>query len=412
MGNVIQLQPKCNKATIHHVKLSASVVKQAEYDGKGKGTYYRCTQITGFDLVCFVSQKTYTLRYFSPTTRRQRELKIGTTGDLTFSQAEKAARKARADIAMGIDPQSNKDRAKAAAETDNFKSIAERWIQEYAMQHRKSWKTDERRLLRPGGPVTKLHKLKFGQIDRDELEDRLTALHAEMSKTAPVEANRVLTLINTVLNEAVRRKWIPKSFRAISADIRRNPEQPRRDYLRAEELEKFAAVVRTLPLKHRCSIWFAFLTGARSRSEVLKLKRADVLTESFRFRDVKTGGNHELPITTGIRTILQACPDEGEDVFRGKDFRGAFAKIQAAGFADHITPHTLRHTFRTHTIGSLGMSLEVVDRISNHSSVTGAGSGYVHLNTEHVRAPMERYQTWVFEKAGISDFEEYLRGGK
>lgn len=410
MGNVIQLKPRSNKATIHRVKLSASVVKVAEYDGKGKATYYRCTQITGFDLVCFPTQKTYSLRYLSPTTRRQREMKIGVAGDLTFSQAEKAARKARADIAQGIDPQAKKDRAKAAAESDTFKAIFERWIDEYAKQHRKSWKTDESRLLRPGAPAAKLHKLRFGQIDRDELEDILTALHADMSKTTPVEANRVLTLINTVLNEAARRKWIPRYFRAVSADIRRNPEQPREDYLRAEELERFADAVGALPLKWRCAIWFTVLTGARSKSEVLKLKRSDVFDETFRFRDVKTGGNHELPITSGLRIILSLSPGDGEYVFFGKDFRRPFERIRAAGFADHITPHALRHTFRTHAIGSLGVSLELVDRISNHSSVSGAGTGYVHLNTDHIREPMERYQAWVLDKAGIEDFEAYLRG--
>ncbi len=412
MGNVIALRPKPNKATIHHVKLSASVVRSAEFDGKGKGTIYRCSHIPGFDLACYASKKTYSLRYLSPTTRKQRELKIGTAGDLTFSQAEKAARKARADVALGIDPQTKKDQVKAAAESDTLKAIAERWIEEYAKQHRKSWKTDESRLLRDGAPAAKLHKLRLGQIERDDFEDAVAALHVEMSKTTPVEANRVLTLLNTVLNEAARRKWIPRHFRGISADIRRNDEKAREDYLRAEEIQKFADAVGALPLKWRCAIWFAFLTGARSKSEVLKLKRADVLSESFRFRDVKTGGDHELPITSGLQTILKLAPPHGADVFFGKDFRRPFEKVRAAGFADHITPHALRHTFRTHAVGSLGMSLELVDRISNHSSVSGAGSGYVHLNADHVREPMERYQAWVFEKAGIDDFAAYLRDGR
>lgn len=85
---------RTKKPTIHRVWFSASVVKVAMFDGHGKCRIYRCTSITGFDLVCYASKKTYVLRYLSPTPRKQLDLKIRSVSDLTFSQAEKAARKA------------------------------------------------------------------------------------------------------------------------------------------------------------------------------------------------------------------------------------------------------------------------------------------------------------------------------
>jgi len=59
-----------------------------------------------------------------------------------------------------------------------------------------------------------------------------------------------------------------------------------------------------------------------------------------------------------------------------------------------FSPHTLRHTRATELIRS-GAPIEVVSKLLTHRSVTTTSSTYVHLDTEDLRAALERAGAWL-----------------
>lgn len=412
MAEVIPLK---RRQTREAAKLTKPLVDRATYDpDDGKFSVFRDTEVHGFDLRVLPSCKTFVFRYKSPVDRRQRVFKLGRYPDITVTEARKLAEGARADVTRGIDPQDAKDRAKERASAIDFQTVAQRWLDEYASKHRKSWLEDKRRLFGESSHVRPLLRLKLRDSGREEFIDQLQCVHGNAS-TTPVEANRVVELVNALMNEAVRQRWVPVVYRNLAADIRKNTERAREDYLRATEFAKFARAVAGLKQAHRCAIWLMVLTGARSKSEVLCLAKSDVHHEAgvFVFRNTKNGTDHELPISNGIRLCLEHAPSaKGPQVFTVKDLRRAFQVISAAGFVGHITPHALRHTFRTHARASLNLPLEVVDAITNHVSNYGAGARYVHANTVAIRDALEQFEQWAFAQAGIEDFAAYLSTGR
>ncbi|MBL4771822.1 MAG: tyrosine-type recombinase/integrase, partial [Planctomycetes bacterium] len=69
---------------------------------------------------------------------------------------------------------------------------------------------------------------------------------------------------------------------------------------------------------------------------------------------------------------------------RGTAWRIVRAAALKAGLKNHLSPHTLRHSFATHMIES-GGDLRAVQEMLGHASIRTT-EVYTHLDTEHVRS--------------------------
>jgi len=414
-------------------KLSKRVVDAAEWDPNGgKWQVVWDTELSGYGLRLRWNEKrkftskTYILTYRSEGKRRQ--LTIGPTTKLTPTQARDAAEKFHAQIVMGSDPSKEKQDARHAPAELTFLEIFERFIEDYAKPRRKSWKTDEYRLLpkddddrvRTDAPIARLHGLKPTELKREELEHEIAHVHARLSSRTPVEANRVVQTVGRVVNWGAKFGFVPREFYNILEFVDLNKESPRTAYMRPSELPAFAAALNEESLHWRAAFWLTLLTGARMKSETLKLRWDDVHpgVGEFTFRGTKNGTDHTLPMTPAIRAIFDALPKDSEWVFPSRranthltDPKKALGRIKKrAKFVDNVTAHSLRDTASTYMRSKLHLPDGLNRAVLNHSSV-GITDRYAHAGIDDVRVALEKLDAFILEQAGIEDLSEYLKTG-
>ena len=398
------------------LKLTQTTVARAEFDPDGsKVQYVWDTELTGF---CFqvaeTGRKTFYVTYRNQQ-RKKRFHRLGVYGEVSVADARERAKQVLAQVWQGEDPA---DTPPPPPDALTFAELAQQFIDEHARPKKKSWETDYNRLFprTASKPIYQLHPLDFTESSREEVEDLLHKIHAAKSAT-PVEANRLLQLVNAVLNYASRRRRIDREFRNIIEDIDLNRERPRKDYLRPKELPRFFEALLEEPTKWKAATLLTLLTGARMQSEVLSLKWDEVHLDldEFTFRNTKNREDHTLPITQGIRAVFDAVQTDSVHVFPGPDPRKPlndpkklFARIrQRAQFADHITPHALRHTAVTLMRNELGQPDGVVRAVLNHAEV-GMTDRYATRTLNAKRETIETYEDYVLSAANIGALDEWL----
>jgi len=391
---------KFRKRTRAPEKLTKTTVERFNYDSSDSGySALRDTEIPGFEVRAYPNEKTWSFRYRSPKSGKQRVMKIGPCREITAHQARQIATKARGLVLAGEDPQDTRDEVRAARKAARFGDVAQRWVDEYAKVKRKTWETDVMRLFPQdkGAAVYKLHLTAV--TDRDALVDALRELHRALADT-PVAANRLIATINAIANHATKERWV-SGLRNLAEDVDRYPENHREDFLRPGEFGKFLGALDSISRNQehwRTLIMFLMYTGARY-SEGVGLRKDDVFHDAgvFVFRATKNGTDHELPLTPTLSALIDAAPPwDGETVWKPMESRKAFAQIRKShAFVSFISPHALRHTLRTTMLVELHIGLDIVDAVTNHKSDYGAGSRYVHVSKAAVSDAIERYVAWI-----------------
>ncbi len=118
--------------------------------------------------------KTYYLRYFDQH-GRQRQLKIGGHGEITFDQARKAARRLRSEVVLGGDPAATKEDLKGVP---TYAALAAQHVA-HAKTYQKSWWSTE--------GIIRNHILpRWGRLRLDEITSQAVAQWlAEKARQGP-----------------------------------------------------------------------------------------------------------------------------------------------------------------------------------------------------------------------------------
>src|SRR5215213_8574818 len=93
-------------------KLTAAFCASAACEPHKKKVTWWDEQITGFMLEVRPTSKTYALRFIEEN-GTQRQHKIGRYEDITFDQAQKAARRLRSQVVLGGNPAAERETRKA-----------------------------------------------------------------------------------------------------------------------------------------------------------------------------------------------------------------------------------------------------------------------------------------------------------
>jgi integrase len=338
---------------------------------------------------------------------RQRRYKIGRAPEWSAeaARAEAAKLKPRID-SEGYDPLEEKQRARGEPTLcDLGKEYLER---HYPVATSRNSLRNDRQMLE-GIILPRLGSLRLRAVNARDVEK----LHI-LLKGTPYRANRVLALLSSMFEEAIKWKW---SSENPARGVDRYQEHRRERWLQDDELKRLQiALDKYKDQRAANAIRLIALTGSR-KSEVLQATWSEFDLE----RGVWTKPSHHtkqkklehVPLSSAALDLLRGMKLKGATLadgsaaietgplFLGRDGTAARVSLRkpwtqvckAAGLAEAVTLkgkrraitkwkptlriHDLRHTFASHLV-SKGTSLQIVGKLIGHTQMATT-MRYAHL---------------------------------
>lgn len=319
---------------------------------------------------------------------RCRTITIAPTSVVTEHRAATIARRVMAHAEVGHDPADDRLRIRAAPMFQDF-------LGEYWQRTMPRWKKSSREMH---ASYRRLYlEGSFPGISIDEIgEEHVTRWFAALNNnTGPGAANRVLAILNAMLNKG--EEW---SYRSDGTNpcrsVRRNKSRKIERFLSSAELWRLGKVLEedqsvegSLRSTVAAAVTLLLLTGCRA-SEVAGLQWPDVRGNRLKLRDSKTGPR-TVWLGDDARIVLDALPRSRNIpwVFWNSERRAPLLKLSnyRTSIRDrsglyNVRLHDLRHTFASHAAMS-NETLSMIGRLLGHRSLS-ATSRYAHLGDEHV----------------------------
>jgi integrase len=327
----------------------------------------------------------YLLRY--RLNGHQRFHSIGRHGTFTPDTARTEAQRLLGLIAQRVDPASERVRP-----ADTFGAELERYLER------------KRSVLRPRSMVEvvrhlsvqckSLHRLKLAEIDRRTIALCLADIE---QRSGPVARNRVRSSLSAFFAFAIREGLIdvnPTSGTGKATEqLSRNRVLTRAELaavLNALDAGPFSEIVRLL-----------VLTGQR-RSEIGSLRWTEVDFERGLIvlppERSKNHRQHELPMSTQVRAVLERQPRKNEFVFGGKFTSWARAKADLDRRLNGVAPftiHDIRHSAATMMADRLDVLPHIVEAVLNHHSGHRAGVAGIYQRAKYQDQMRAALQTWA-----------------
>jgi len=378
------------------IKITKAVVGRLELT-PGRQVYYWDAELPGFGLCVGATAKSYFAQRTMGGRGRNRKtvrITIGKHGVFTPEEARREARDLLNRMARGEDPRETKRQ-----EEDQSLTLRDAWEQFSAMRTTitENTRNDYRRTL--------THDLAHW-LDRPLASISGSELIQEYSRQkatrTPSIAARNMRTFRSIYNFAMAlHEHLPQNPADRLKKLRLWYRDPRRrTYVRPDQLPIWYAAVMRLQNDHaRDYLRLLLFTGMR-RSEGLSLRweHVDFSGLTLTVPRTKNGDPLILPLSTFLYKLLhdrrQRFP-EAEWVFPGDDPTKRIEEpkkwLLRANIASGIkfTLHDLRRTFVT-MAETLDLSAYTLKRLLNHRTGWDVTSGYIILDVERLRAPMQR----------------------
>ena len=363
---------------------------------------------------------------------RERRMTIGPFPEVKTTRARERAKDLRRKIYNGIDPleeMKNKElAAQAEREAPTMQNLFERYDKEH-LPHKSARAAADDRSMWNQLVLPRLGKMKTFAVASTDID----GLHADISKTRPVRANRTIEVLRKAFNLAIRWGW--RTDNPVSG-VRKNSEHRRARYLSAAELDKLAAVLAAHQEKTSAqAVRLLILTGAR-RGEVLSARwdmfdleagiwvkpsaqtkqrkehrvplsgpavellkdlKADALErrEKAKANEINPyvfPGDDDKPLADIKRTWLAVCRKAGLAKEVEKRTRaGKLVKDREGNpilvWKTTVRIHDLRHTYAS-ILASKGHSLPIIGALLGHTQPQTTAR-YAHLFDDPLRAATE-----------------------
>lgn len=317
--------------------------------------------------------------YFRTKTGKERRPKLGDYPTISLDQARKIARELIVQSSMGRDPMAERQ---AVRKAPTVSDMAARYLDEYAEQHKKSRSVaeDTRQIKRYIAP--KLGHLKVQEVEEQHVSD----LHAGM-KSAPIQANRVLSLLSRMFNLAEKWRLRPPNSNPCRWQ-KRYTERKRQRYMSGSEAPKIGALLASWEVRRPESVLFVYiliLSGARpeeiarARPEWVKpLQIGGVLN----LPDSKTGARR-VYLPPQVMALLEKLPADRGTLTGIQSPKALWDIIRVEAGCPDLRLYDLRHTFASAALRA-GYTLEQIGELLGHAN-TQTTKRYAHLIDEHAQ---------------------------
>ena len=239
-------------------RLTDRAVREAEPPQRRLCRYIWDDRVIGFG-VCLTraGARSFVVRY--RIDGRERKLTIGAYPDWSVSAAREEAKRVKRAADLGGDPLGLRDERRSAP---TIAVLVDRYLKEHASRKVDHAYRDQQSLMRRL-VLPRLGKLRIDEVKHTDID----RLHQHISKTTPIQANRVAQVLRKMFNLAIR--WEYRTDNPVTGLVF-NPEPPRHRYLTEDEIKRLTAVLTDHP-NRRCAnvIRLLLLTGAR-KGEVMK----------------------------------------------------------------------------------------------------------------------------------------------
>lgn len=357
--------------------------------GKARTDYF-CQSTIGFCLECRNSgTKTYTFRYQNEY-GQLKQRRIAPYGDISFAEAQKIARKWRAEVLTGGDPAAKKAERKSIPTYD-----------ELADQHYDYVKTYSKN---PGNieAVLRVHirpkwgRKRLDEITTPEVAKWLGELRHAGKAMATVEKIRIV--FNRSFELALRWQTPGVKFNPVRGIPRPRMNNARDRFLSSEDAARLLkATEKSLCPQLRNIVGLLLLTGARKR-ELLDARWENVNVERkmWFIPDSKTGKPRHVPLSQAALNIIDQLPrfDNCPWLLPNPKTKKPFTDIKhpwetarAAAGLHGLHIHDLRHSAASFMINA-GIDLFAVGRVLGHADHQST-MRYAHLANDTLRQAVE-----------------------
>jgi integrase len=231
---------------------------------------------------------------------RPRWLTLGNADVIYLSDARDMAREHMVAVAKGRDPAAEK-RAERGAGT--FAELAEKYVEQYAKKHNKSWRQAEALVRRHAIP--RWGKLQASAITRGDIKQMMAKIEA------PVVANQTLAAVSAIFSWAIKEEIVAANPCKL---VERNPTESRERVLADSEIPKFWSAFGDLDPVCGAALKAILLLGQRP-GEIANMRREHIvdgwwMLPGAPIADVwpgtKNGESHRVWLPKPVQDLLAA----------------------------------------------------------------------------------------------------------
>lgn len=380
-----------------NLRLTKSAVEAVPYPANGQ-TFYRDTILPGFGLRVGARSKVYFAE--GQVDRRTKRVTIGRADVFAPDVARKKALALLGGMAEGVNH--NEEKRKAVVEQitlanafDDFfvarPHLVQLTVQNYSRSAKiylKSWR-----------------KKPINEITRQMVLKKHQDISVQNGKTT---ANNVMRHLRSVYNftAATHDEFPPNPVTILTQARAWHREQRRQTVVTAQDLPMWWKAVMAEPEYSRDFLLMALFTGMR-RGELMALRwdNVDLTARTLHLPKTKNGDPLNLPLSTFLVDLLTGRKKDASGspfVFPGPGKDGHLKETKkfllrvSAGSGVSFTLHDLRRTFIT-IAESLDVPYYALKRLLNHRASGDVTGGYIVVNTERLREPVEQVATRIQE---------------
>jgi integrase len=362
------------------LKLSNKIIANLPVPETGNKITYD-SEVTGLGIrVTAAGDRRFVFNYTRKADRRERRYTIGEFGPWEIGPVREEAKRLRRVVDAGGDPLGEQQETRAAP---TVADLFARFEQEHLPRKRARTQRGYRNTIR-ANVLPVLGSLKVAAVTYSDMDK----LHRDISKRAPIQANRALMYSSKMFTLAI--KWGMRTDNPCKG-VERNHEEKRKRYLVGDELQRLtAALERHGNQQNANAIRLLLLTGAR-KGEVLSARwdQFDLIAGiwSKPGTTTKQKSMHVVPLSAPALELLR-------DLYKTRHCEHVFPSSRAGDGhqqdVDHIWHsicrdakisglhmHDLRHHFAS-VLASSGYSLPIIGQLLGHSQAQTT-QRYAHL---------------------------------